>query len=56
MRPAFERAEGLAKEGRTGPDDELGRLTAFSRAWLLHGIASLAVILILIDMIWKPGA
>jgi hypothetical protein len=29
---------------------------ARSRALVLHGVSSLAILLLLIDMIWKPGA
>ena len=51
-----ERARALVACGRTAPSPELW---ALNRAWTglaLRGVASAAVVLIVIDMIWKPGA
>ncbi len=53
---AAARAEELTAAGTTGPDPELTRLVQTSRGLMLHTVSSLAVVLILIDMIWKPGA
>jgi hypothetical protein len=55
-KPVFARAEELAQAGQAGPDAGLRELTHSSRALLLHTIATVGVLLILIDMIWKPGA
>ena len=38
------------------PSAELLALNRTSRGVLLHAIASAALLLILVDMIWKPGA
>jgi hypothetical protein len=50
------KAEELASAGQTGPSDELLALNRTSRGVLFHALASLVVLLIIIDMIWKPGA
>jgi hypothetical protein len=42
--------------GQTGPDAEAQALVRSSRALLLHTVATVSVILILADMIWKPGS
>jgi hypothetical protein len=43
-----------------GTGDRAGRLSrepgGVQRALVLHTVSSLAIVLILIDMIWKPGA
>jgi uncharacterized membrane protein len=51
-----QKARALAASGQTVPSTEL---RALNRAWtglLLRALASVAVVLIVIDMIWKPGA
>jgi hypothetical protein len=53
---ATKRATELVAAGATEPDPELTRLTKTSRGLLLHSVSSLMILLILIDMIWKPGA
>jgi hypothetical protein len=50
------KAMELEEAGQSGPDAELLALNRTSRGVLLHALASLVVLLILIDMIWKPGA
>jgi uncharacterized membrane protein len=50
------KAQELQAAGQTGPDDELLALNRMSSGVLLHFLASVVVLLILIDMIWKPGA
>jgi hypothetical protein len=52
----IDRAKELVASGHTGPDAELAELGRTRRGLLLHSIGSFAVLLILIDMIWKPGA
>jgi hypothetical protein len=54
--PCIERANELVAAGQTGPDAQLAELARTSRGLLLHSIATVAVVLILVDMIWKPGA
>jgi uncharacterized membrane protein len=54
--PAVRRAQELQAAGQTGPDPELGSLNRTSRGVLLQVLASVVVLLILLDMIWKPGA
>jgi hypothetical protein len=50
------RARELAAAGRTGPDRELLALNRTSAGVVLQSLMSLVVLLILADMIWKPGA
>jgi uncharacterized membrane protein len=50
------KAQELEAAGRTGPDAELLALNRTSNGVLMHAAASALVLLILIDMIWKPGA
>jgi len=54
--PCIERANELVAAGQTGPDAQLAELARTSRGLLLHSISTVAVVLILVDMIWKPGA
>ena len=53
---AMTRAEELEAAGQTGPNADLLALNRTSRGLWLHAIATVAVFLILVDMIWKPGA
>jgi hypothetical protein len=46
----------LQEAGQTGPNAELLALNRTSRGVLLHTLTSLLALLIIIDMIWKPGA
>jgi hypothetical protein len=46
----------LKGAGENGPNAELLALNRTSRGVLLHALTSAVLILILIDMIWKPGA
>jgi hypothetical protein len=50
------KAMELEKAGQMGPNAELLALNRTSRGVLLHSLTSLVALLILIDMIWKPGA
>ena len=50
------KAQELQAAAQTGPNDELLALNRMSSGVLLHFLASVVVLLILIDMIWKPGA
>ena len=50
------KAKALAASGETGPSAELTALNRTSTGLLLRGLASAAIVLIVIDMIWKPGA
>ena len=54
--PCLERARELVAAGQTAADPSLRELANTSRGLLLHAIATVGVILILADMIWKPGA
>jgi len=51
-----EKARALIASGQTGPSAELTALNRTSTGLLLRALASTAVVLIVIDMIWKPGA
>jgi hypothetical protein len=53
---AVERATELHAAGNTGPDTELLALNRTQRGLVLHSVTTLALLLLLIDMIWKPGA
>jgi hypothetical protein len=50
------KAQELEAAGQTGPSSELLALNRTSNGVLLHALASAALMLLLIDMIWKPGA
>jgi hypothetical protein len=50
------KAQELQAAGRTGPDAELLALNRTQNGLVMHAVTSLVVLLILIDMIWKPGA
>jgi uncharacterized membrane protein len=50
------KAQELAAAGLTGPNPELLALNRTSKGVLMHTLASVVVVLIVIDMIWKPGA
>jgi hypothetical protein len=54
--PAFERAATLATDGQDGPDAELAAATRLPLAHTLHWISATITVLVLVDMIWKPGA
>jgi hypothetical protein len=49
------KARELEKAGQSGSNAELLALNQTQNGLLLHSLASLALLLILIDMIWKPG-
>ena len=51
-----ERAKELEEAGQTGPSPELLALNRTRTGLLLHSLTTLALLLLLIDMIWKPGA
>ena len=53
---AFDRARELDAAGQSGPDSGLLALNRTSQGLLLHTISSVVTLLILIDMLWKPGA
>lgn len=50
------KAKELDSAGKTGPDRELLALNRTSTGVMLHALTSLAVLLLLVDMIFKPGA
>jgi hypothetical protein len=50
------KAQELQTAGQTGPNAELLALNRTSRGLYLHAAATVVVLLLLIDMIWKPGA
>jgi hypothetical protein len=50
------KAQELQRAGETGPNADLLALNRTQNGVLLHALASLIVLLIIIDMIWKPGA
>jgi hypothetical protein len=50
------KAKELEAAGQTGPSAELLAINRTQRGLLLHTAVSVVVLLIVIDMIWKPGA
>lgn len=50
------KAKELAAAGQEGPSAELLAVNRTQRGLQLHALASVIILLILIDMIWKPGA
>jgi uncharacterized membrane protein len=50
------KAQELQAAGQTGPSTELLAVNRTSNGLVFHALASVAVLLILIVMIWKPGA
>jgi hypothetical protein len=50
------KARELIASGLTGPSDELTALNRAPTGLMLRGLASVAVVLIVVDMIYKPGA
>jgi hypothetical protein len=55
-KPAVEKAKELHTAGHTGPSAELLALNRTSKGVLMQSLASIVLLLILIDMISKPGA
>jgi uncharacterized membrane protein len=53
---APKKAMELQNAGQTGSNAELLALNRTSRGVLFHALTSLVVLLLIIDMIWKPGA
>ena len=51
-----QKAQELAAAGQTGPSAELLAVNRTSTGLLMHTLSTVVVLLILIDMIWKPGA
>jgi len=51
-----DRAKELVASGNTGPDAQLAELGRTQQGLMLHSVSTLVILLILIDMIWKPGA
>jgi uncharacterized membrane protein len=52
----MEKAKELDAAGETGPDEGLLALNRTQAGLVLHSLTSLVVLLILLDMIFKPGA
>ena len=56
LREPFEHARQLISQGRDGADAELAAALRSSRVYVFHWTAVVVTLLVLIDMIWKPGA
>jgi hypothetical protein len=54
--PMVKKAQELKSAGQTGPDSELVALARAPAGVVLQALISLVVLLIILDMIWKPGA
>ena len=53
---AMDKAQELQTAGQTGANTELLAVNRTQAGVLFHALSSLAFVLIVIDMIWKPGA
>jgi hypothetical protein len=51
----MDKAQELQTAGQTGSSAELLALNRTGKGVVLHVLASAVLLLILIDMIWKPG-
>ncbi|MDH4177789.1 MAG: hypothetical protein OEV72_09415 [Thermoleophilia bacterium] len=56
MAGSFERAEQLVGQGHEGPDAALADGLRSRHAHVFHWVSTAAMALIILDMIWKPGA
>jgi uncharacterized membrane protein len=54
--PGVKKAQELRAAGETGPNAELLALNRTSSGVVLQSLISVLVLLIIVDMIWKPGA
>jgi hypothetical protein len=54
--PSAKKAQELREAGQTGPSAELLALNRNPTGLLMQSLSSLVVLLILVDMIFKPGA
>jgi hypothetical protein len=50
------KAQELERAGQTGPSAELLALNRTQNGVVLHTVATVLLLLLLVDMIWKPGA
>jgi hypothetical protein len=50
------KAQELERAGQTGPNAELLALNRTQNGVVLHTVATVLLLLLLADMIWKPGA
>lgn len=50
------KAQELQTAGQTGPSSELLAINRTQTGVLMHALSTLLVLLIILDMIWKPGA
>ena len=50
------KAQELQAAGQTGPSVELLALNRTQNGLLFHAVATIVLLLLVIDMIWKPGA
>jgi hypothetical protein len=50
------KAQELQAAGQTGPSAELLAVNRTQRGLVLHTVGTVLTLLILVDMIWKPGA
>ena len=53
--PSVRKARELQAAGETGPDSELLAINRHPKGVILQALVSGLVLLILLDMIWKPG-
>jgi hypothetical protein len=52
----MKKAEELRASGQTGPSAELWAMNRTPTGVLMHTASTVLTLLILLDMIWKPGA
>ena len=54
--PSVRKAQELQAAGQTGPNAELLALNRTSNGLMLQTLSTLVVLLLIVDMVWKPGA
>jgi uncharacterized membrane protein len=54
--PGVRKARELQAAGQTGPSPDLLALNRTSQGLMLQALSTLVLLLIIVDMIWKPGA
>ena len=52
----MEKARELESSGQAGSNPELPAVNRTQAGVLFHALSTLAFVLIVIDMVWKPGA
>ena len=54
--PPVKKAQELQAAGQTGPSAELLALNRTTKGLVLQLLVTVVILLIVVDMVWKPGA